>query len=186
MDHLKGLNITAEERVANLMAFSTFQNLGIFKVGQGWFSDAMCVLADIVFYFVPEYLLGPRLVPMLITLLILAHMALPVFHAFSYYIVYSFFKVHICDIYGLGAQGVRMAGVGTGGAPTASNGGTLNAPLLEHQDTVVYEGTATMSRAGGQYKPRLCQKCQLAYEENGGAIYRCTSTPLLKPIETTC
>ena len=56
MDHLKGLNITAEERVANLMAFSTFQNLGIFKVGQGWFSDAMSVLADIVFYFVPEYL----------------------------------------------------------------------------------------------------------------------------------
>jgi len=88
-------------------ALFAFQNLGIIKVGEGWFSDAMCVLADIVFYFVPEYLLGPRLVPMLITLLILAHMALPVFHAFSYYIVYSFFKVHICDIYGAGAQGAR-------------------------------------------------------------------------------
>ena len=164
---------------------SFFQNLGIIKVGEGWFSDAMCVLADIVFYFVPEYLLGPRLVPMLITLLILAHMALPVFHAFSYYIVYSFFKVHICDIYGAGAQGVRMAGNGSGAGPSASNGANMNAPLLENHDTVVYEG-ATMCRGGGQYKPRLCQKCQLAYEENGGAIYRCTSTPLLKPIETTC
>jgi len=37
-------------------------NLSIIRVGEGWFSDAMCVLADIVFFFVPEYLLGPRLV----------------------------------------------------------------------------------------------------------------------------
>ncbi len=68
-------------------------------MGEGWFSDAMCVLADIVFYFVPEYLLGPRLVPMLITLLILAHMALPVFHAFSFYVVWSFFRIHVCPSY---------------------------------------------------------------------------------------
>ena len=149
-------------------------------MGEGWFSDAMCVLADIVFYFVPEYLLGPRLVPMLITLLVLAHMALPVFHAFSFYVIYCFFKIHICDIYSEGAR------LGAANAPSRSDGGAHDAPLLLNHDTIVYE-TATMGRCGGgQGKPRLCLKCQMAYEENGGAIYRCTSTPLLKPIETTC
>ena len=122
---------------------------------------------------------------MLITLLILAHMALPVFHAFSFYVVYSFFKINICDIYNTQGAGARAGAVG---APSGSNGGAIDAPLLGQHDSVVYE-SATVGRCGGGgglYKPRLCLKCQLAYEENGGAIYRCTSTPLLKPIETTC
>ena len=103
-----------------------FQNLDLIRVGEGWFSDAMCVLADIVFYFVPEYLLGPRLVPMLITLLILAHMALPVFHGFSYYVVYSFFRIHIIDAYSEAARG------GAPSAPSRSPGGAIDAPLLNN------------------------------------------------------
>jgi hypothetical protein len=142
--------------------------LGIIRAGDGWFSDAMCVLADIVFYFVPDYLLGPRLVPMLITLLILAHMALPLFHAGSYYFVYAFFKAEFCSS--------ERATPGEPTAPTLSNGG---APTPENRDTLA-------AKPALPAKPRLCQKCQLAFEEKGGAIFRSSSTPLLKPIETTC
>jgi hypothetical protein len=41
------------------------------RVGEDWFSNAMSVPTDIVFYFVPEYTFGPRLIPVLIGLLIL-------------------------------------------------------------------------------------------------------------------
>jgi hypothetical protein len=112
---------------------------------------------------------------MLITLLILAHMALPVFHAFSIYIVYCFYKIHICGVLGYSEENGLAAHPGSS-AQVASNSG---APLLQN----MYEAN-TLGR--DLQKPRLCQKCQLAYDENGAAMYRCTSTPLLKPIETTC
>ena len=41
------------------------------KIGSSWFDDALCVLADIVFYYIPFYMLGVRLVPVLTALLIL-------------------------------------------------------------------------------------------------------------------
>merc|ERR1712038_103302 len=54
--------------------------------------NAMCALADIVFFFVPDYFLGPRLQPVLVALLIIAHFSLPILHALSFYVVYSFYK----------------------------------------------------------------------------------------------
>ncbi len=63
--------------------------------GDNWFNDALCVLADVVFFFIPEYLLGPRLIPLLIAILIFAHVLLPVWHGFSFAIVYSYYKLYL-------------------------------------------------------------------------------------------
>jgi hypothetical protein len=136
--------------------------LGITRAGEGWFSDGMSVLADIVFYFVPEYIFGPRLVPMLITLLVLAHMALPLFHAFSYYVIYSFYQIHVCDIFA--AQGARGAGAPYSTRAAANGGGTLRAPLLSqhHHDAVVYE-SATMARCPFCESPLLPKSFRINY-----------------------
>ena len=65
----------------------------IFFLGSSnWFSDALCVLADLVFFYVPMYMLGPRLEPILTALLILAHMVLPIVHGAAFYVVYSYYK----------------------------------------------------------------------------------------------
>ncbi len=113
---------------------------------------------------------------MLITLLILAHMALPVFHAFSIYIVYCFYKIHICGAFGYTKENGIRAHQGN----AAQGGSNFGDPLLLN----MHDGNNTLGR--DLQKPRLCQKCQLAYDENGGSMYRCMSTPLLEPIETTC
>lgn len=116
-------------------------------------------------------------VPLLITLLILAHMALPVFHAFSIYIIYCFYKIHIC---------IEVE-------PSAENGLTIH----QTDPTKIVSDSAASLLSNGQdettnifgrdpQKPRLCYKCQMAYDENEDYLYRCTSTPLLRPIETTC
>ena len=67
-------------------------NAHVIRIGDNWFNDALCVLADVVFFFVPEYLLGPRLIPLLIAILILAHLLLPIFHGFSFILVFSYYR----------------------------------------------------------------------------------------------
>ena len=143
-------------------------NAHVIRIGDNWFNDALCVLADVVFFFIPEYLLGPRLIPLLIAILILAHLLLPVFHGYSFLVVYSYYRLYICP-----TQEVLAA---------ARAGNThSSAPPLDDVDGML------KSREG--QGSRLCQKCQMATlngGENGLGGDRCTSTPLLKPIETTC
>ena len=104
-----------------------------------------------------EYVFGPRLTPLLTGTMILVHIFLPVFHAYSFYVVYSYLNGPSERYYGASAPAM---GNGNG-----ANGGAMN--------------------GGGQKKcGNLCQKCQLAAVENGAN--RCSSTPLIKPIETTC
>lgn len=162
--------------VTSLMLALCFilHNVHIIRIGDNWFTDAMCVLADVVFFFIPEYLLGPRLIPLLIAILILAHLLLPVFHGFSLVIVYSYYRLYINP-----SQEMIVA---------ARQGTTHSSATPVNYDDDQYKASAP-ARAGSSATghPRLCQKCQLAYEENGGVVIdRCTSTPLLKPIETTC
>ena len=56
---------------------------------QNFFFDAMCVLIHVVFAFVPEYLLGPRLTPVFIAIMLIVHVLLPVMHAYSFLVVRS-------------------------------------------------------------------------------------------------
>ena len=80
--------------VMSLIVALTFilHNAHVIRIGDNWFNDALCVLADVVFFFVPEYLLGPRLIPLLIAILILAHLLLPLFHGFSFILVFSYYR----------------------------------------------------------------------------------------------
>ena len=76
-----------------LLAISfLLHNLGTFYIGDSWFMNGMCALADIVFFYIPEYFLGPRLQPVLHALLIIGHFTIPILHALSFYVVYSFYK----------------------------------------------------------------------------------------------
>ena len=110
-----------------------------------------------------EYVFGPRLTPLLTTVMILVHILLPVFHAYSWYVIYSY-----------------LNGPRTRGLPLA------NAPSIAGS-TAALNGHQVKAKSGHQ-----CQKCQLAKameagNGNGhGANNRCASTPLIKPIETTC
>jgi len=151
-------------------------NAHILRIGDNWFTDALCVLADIVFFFIPEYLLGPRLIPLLIAILILAHLLLPVFHGFSFIVVYSYYRLYINPSQEIIAA--SRAGITHSSAT----------PVTYDEDYKASAPTRAGSSASGRNHPRLCQKCQYAMGENGQAIVteRCTSTPLLKPIETTC
>ena len=143
-------------------------NAHVIRIGDNWFNDALCVIADVVFFFIPEYLLGPRLIPVLVFILIVAHLLLPVFHGYSFLVVYSYYRLYVNP-----SQEVLAA---------ARAGNThSSAPPLDDVDGIkAREGQGS----------RLCQKCQMAtlgtHGENGGIQDRCTSTPLLKPIETTC
>lgn len=138
-------------------------NAHVIRIGDNWFNDALCVLADVVFFFVPEYLLGPRLIPLLIAILILAHLLLPIFHGFSFILVFSYYRLYVCP-----TQEAILA---------ARAGNTHSSAPPIHYDDEYNDGIKP--------HPRLCQKCQLSLAENG-VDPRCTSTPLLKPIETTC
>lgn len=91
------LTMTAFCFLFSLMLALTFilHNVHIIRIGDNWFNDALCVMADVVFFFIPEYLLGPRLIPLLIAILILAHLLLPVFHGFSFLLVYSYYRLYI-------------------------------------------------------------------------------------------
>jgi hypothetical protein len=150
-------------------------NASLIRIGDNWFNDALCVLADVVFFFIPEYLLGPRLIPLLIVILILAHILLPVFHGCSFMVVYSYYRLAICP----SAEALAAARAGN----THSS-----APIVHYDEE--YNNGGIKPGGGGHH--RLCQKCHLASQEvgeNGGMTVidgRCTSTPLLKPIETTC
>jgi len=153
--------------VMSLIVALTFilHNAHVIRIGDNWFNDALCVLADVVFFFVPEYLLGPRLIPLLIAILILAHLLLPLFHGFSFILVFSYYRLYVNP--SQEAIAAARAGVTHSSAP----------PMLFEEEL-----------NGIKPHSRLCQKCHhmAALQENGGIETRCTSTPLLKPIETTC
>ena len=137
-------------------------NLDVIKIGGSWFDNALCVLADLVFFYVPFYMLGPRLIPVLTALLIIAHMVLPVLHGLAFYVVFSYYK------------SPRM--VTRQATPTAPK-------ELEEQQQALNNHHAAHLRA-----PKLCQKCAIARGENGG-VPRCGGTPLINDqmmVETTC
>jgi hypothetical protein len=56
---------------------------------QNFFFDALCVLIHVVFCFIPEYLLGPRLTPVFIAVMLIIHVLLPVMHIYSIVVVRS-------------------------------------------------------------------------------------------------
>jgi len=150
-------------------------NLHVIRIGDNWFNDALCVLADVVFFFIPEYMMGPRLIPLLILILIIAHLMLPVFHGFSFILVYSYYRIYVNP---------SQAAIAAARAGTTHNSATpINYGDEDYKASAPRGGTG--SSAGHH---RLCQKCQSRQSgENGGVVVdRCSSTPLLKPIETTC
>ena len=149
-------------------------NIHVIRIGDNWFNDALCVLADVVFFFIPEYLMGPRLIPLLILILIIAHLMLPVFHGFSFILVYSYYRLYVNP-----SQEVIAA---------ARAGTTHNSATPINYGDEDYKATAPRGGTGSSTGHRLCQKCQSRQSgENGGVVVdRCSSTPLLKPIETTC
>lgn len=67
------------------------------ETGKNFIQDALCVLIHVVFFFIPEYLLGPRLTPVFIAIMILVHLFLPVLHGYSIYAVYSYLHSYILD-----------------------------------------------------------------------------------------
>jgi hypothetical protein len=154
-------------------------NFGSIAPGANWFEDALCSLADIVFFFIPDYFLGPRLEPILRAMLIIAHFLLPIFHGLSFYVVYSFYK---CRHRYYRQQHSETTG-GLQSYPSApdSNGRRSVTPMI--QDQVI------------PYKPKLCQNCAHhqkghgpVYAENGTVYNNRCHEPLLEeaPIETTC
>ncbi len=118
--------------------------------------DAFCTLFYTEYFFIPEYLIGPRLQPLLTGCIILVHLILPCMHLYSILVVRAHVKTARYQDY-LGqlqaAQGGAQDGLG--------NGATLLPP-----------------------KKNLCAKCALREEELNG-IYRCDSAGL-KAFETTC
>jgi len=150
-------------------------NCHVIRIGDNWFNDALCVLADVVFFFIPEYLMGPRLIPLLIVILIFAHLMLPVFHGFSLVLVYSYYRIYINP----SQEAIAAARAGT----------THNSATPINYTEEDYKASAPRGGTGSSLEKRLCQKCQSrqSHGENGGVVVdRCSSTPLLKPIETTC
>ena len=163
-----------------LLAISfLLHNLGTFYIGDNWFMNAMCALADIVFFFVPEYFFGPRFEPVLMALFIIAHFSLPILHALSFYVVYSFYRQRHIYFY---HQDVSR------------HSGTPNVPPSCPDAGGRRSVTPIILDDGIPYKPKLCQKCHHAaivaksveaLQENGG--YRCNEALLGEtPIETTC
>eukprot|EP00095_Tigriopus_kingsejongensis_P002638 maker-scaffold441_size170131-snap-gene-0.32 protein:Tk02638 transcript:maker-scaffold441_size170131-snap-gene-0.32-mRNA-1 annotation:"abc transporter permease" len=67
------------------------------ETGKNFIQDAMCILIHVVFFFIPEYLLGPRLTPVFIAIMILVHLLLPLLHGYSIYAVYSYLHSYILD-----------------------------------------------------------------------------------------
>ena len=149
--------------------------LFLLSIGDNWFNDALCVLADVVFFFIPEYLMGPRLIPLLILILIIAHLMLPVFHGFSFILVYSYYRLYVNPS---SQEFIAAARAGT----------THNSATPINYADEDYKASAPSRGTGSSAGHRLCQKCQSRQSgENGGVVVdRCSSTPLLKPIETTC
>ena len=144
-----------------------------------WFNNALCVLADLVFFYVPFYLLGPRLEPVLTALLILAHMVLPIIHGSALYVVWSYYKT---------PRIILPATVAGGGGGSVGGGlsrqGTPTAPA----DMDRHLHSASPGGGPGKTK-KLCHKC--AVRENGTLLgVKNTSTPLLYQehgiVETTC
>ena len=152
-------------------------NLGSIAIGGSWFENALCSLADIVFFFIPEYFLGPRLEPVLHAMLIIAHFLIPVLHALSFYVVYSFYLIRHRYLYNQNIGGQGSCGNVDPSCPDGSGRRSVT-PMI--QDQVI------------PYKPKLCVKCQHALQENGpngvGYPSRCQEQTLLEetPIETTC
>ena len=173
---LAGFTVT----FSSLLAISfLLRSLGTFYIGENWYMNAMCALADIVFFFVPDYFLGPRLQPVLVALLIIAHFSLPILHALSFYVVYSFYRQRHMYYYHQDAS---------------RQSGTPNVPPSCPDAGGRRSTTPVILDDGTPYKPKLCQKCQHAaviaksveaLQENGG--YRCNEALLGEtPIETTC
>ena len=168
--------------VSSVLLAASFlsHNFGSIAPGANWFEDALCSLADIVFFFIPDYFLGPRLEPILRAMLIIAHFLLPIFHGLSFYVVYSFYKCRHRYYHRQQHHSETTGGLHQS-APD-SNGRRSVTPMI--QDQVI------------PYKPKLCQKCQhnqpehgnYKYTENGTLYNNRCHEPLLEeaPIETTC
>jgi len=178
-----------------LLALSFLMHaLDFIYIGENWFFNALCVLADLVFFFVPEYFWGPRLQPVLVALLIVTEFALPILHALSVYVVYSFYKMAQHQQLYNKQYGVELFPPQRQGTPnlppSCPDGKRSVTPMIE--DQVI------------PYKPKLCQKCACRKMiENGGTGVHggghYPHDPLLErtwekhplqlgdtPIETTC
>lgn len=140
------------------------------SVGKNLFFDALCVLYYIVIYFVPDYILGPRLTPVLMSIMILVHIFLPIFHGYSFYVVYSYLNSPL-ELYNRVMRAEGNGASAPSAAMAAANG-----------------KNGVNGGAGGGGCGKLCQKCQRSQgvAEMGVNGTRCSSTPLIKPIETTC
>jgi len=176
---LAGFTVTGSAALA--LSF-LLHNLDIIKIDSNWFSDALCVLADLVFFYVPMYMLGPRLEPILTALLILAHMVLPIVHGAAFYVVYSYYKT---------PRIILPADAGGMGNVFISRQGTPTAPGSDHLDRHLH--SASPGSGLGKTGKKLCHKCALKESvlANGGTMGgKNNSTPLLYPehgiVETTC
>lgn len=145
--------------------------LGILEIpsrpttGRNFVFDAFCVLFHIVFFFIPEYLFGPRLTPVLIVIMIIVHIFLPAFHLYSFLVVRSYYKQQMYE---------------------------YNEYLTKAMEE---EQMAALANGQQSCQKNLCQKCQLAALEaanagnannpNGIAVTTAPS-PMVKPFETTC
>lgn len=155
-------------------------NIGSIAIGGSWFENALCSLADIVFFFIPEYFLGPRLQPVLHAMLIISHFLIPILHSLSFYVVYSFYKCRHMYLYNQNQDTIGGQGLFGNVTPSCPEVGGRRSVTPMIQDQVI------------PYKPKLCQKCQHAtmqHDHANGVVYtsRCQQ-PLIEeaPIETTC
>ena len=162
-----------------LAASFLMHNFGSLAPGENWFENALCSLANIVFFFVPDHFLGPRLEPILRAMLIIVHFLLPILHGLSFYVVYSFYK---CRHRYLHNQQNKSTGAEHGYVPPSapdSNGGRRSV-TPQIPDQVI------------PYKPRMCQNCAhktlMHNKSNGVYNNRGCQEPLIEeqPIETTC
>ncbi len=63
------------------------------ETGNSWIQDAFCTLFYTEYFFIPEYLIGPRLTPVLTACIILVHLFLPVFHCYAIFVI----RAHVKD-----------------------------------------------------------------------------------------
>ena len=119
------------------------------STGKNFVMDGLCVLFQIVFYLLPSHLGGPRLEPVMVAVVILVHIALPFFHFYSGYVVYSYLHTYILDDRGrplLGHVHAHHANGDTAAsAPLASAGagaGVTEAGILSADGTMVSQASS--------------------------------------------
>ena len=173
---LTGFTVTA----SLIMALSfLLHNLDVIGIGGNWLENAMCVLADLVFYYIPEFLFGPRMIPVLTAMLIIMHMLLPILHSSSYYVVYSYYRSPL------------RAQTGHSRQATPSVPLTNGAKGTPEDQVIPYDHHSHNTLNPNRVPLKLCQKCAMrGMGENGGTCGRGgISTPLIGDqiiVETTC